>query len=159
MDRLNSRQDLFQIGVYVPGVMALPVIRQPEGNSLFVSAKRNVLTQFSEANANGILGLLAHNFLAGSLFYSIDLGQDIWIIEEPGSFKHYRVSSIEQYQRIKKAGAPDEYIDLNTNEELSTGEIFSRYYAGEHHLTLQTCLEKDGDGDWGLTFIVAELIL
>lgn len=158
INRLTSRQDLFQLGIYVPGVMALPVIQQPENNSLFVSTKRSVLTQFNEANANGILGLLAHNFLAGGLFYNIGLGQDIWIIEDIDTFKHYRVSSIEQYQRVKKAGAPDEYIDLNTNEELSTREVFSRYYAGEHHLTLQTCLEREGDGDWGLTFIVADLI-
>lgn len=158
MDRLTSRQDLFQMGVYVPGVMALPVIRQPEDNSLFVSAKSSVLTQFSEAAANGILGILAHNFLAGGLFYNIDLGQDIWIIEGVNEFKHYKVSRIEQYQRIHNTNAPDEYIDLTTNEELSTPEVFARYYAGEHRLTLQTCLEKDGDGDWGLTFIVADLI-
>lgn len=156
--RLVNRQDLFQLGVYVPGVMALPVIQQPVDNNLFVSTKGSVLTQFNEASMNGILGILAHNFLAGGLFYEIGLGEDIWIVKGIDTFTHYRVSSIEQYQRVKKAGAPDEYIDLSTNEELSTREVFSRYYDGEHHLTLQTCLERNGDGDWGLTFIVADLI-
>jgi hypothetical protein len=35
-------------------------------------------------------------------------------------------------------------------------EVFYDFYSGDPHLTLQTCIEKDGDWSWGVRFILAE---
>ena len=54
-------------GVYVPNVLALPVIQQLSGNAGYVSNKDDLATQFAMASQFGSVGLLAHNYyLAGS---------------------------------------------------------------------------------------------
>lgn len=46
-------------GVYVPNVLALPVIQQPSGNAGYVSNKDDQATQFAMASQFGSVGLLA----------------------------------------------------------------------------------------------------
>jgi hypothetical protein len=36
------------------------------------------------------------------------------------------------------------------------GGLFNMAYGGEHHLTLQTCIESQGDFAWGRLFIIAK---
>jgi hypothetical protein len=104
-----------------------------------------------------VTGLLAHNFLAGAHFYDLEIGQKIWLIEDKDQMHGYQITDIHQYQRVDRDDG-DLFIDLETKISLDTSEIFDRYYAGEPHLTLQTCLENEGDPSWGLTFIIAEPI-
>ncbi len=145
-------------GVEVDGVFALPVLQQPKGDWTYVSTQDDVTTQFSSAAANGITGILAHNFLAGKLFYDVKLGQEIQVVYGDGSIRSYRVSEISRFQKLNSASLYSDMIDLQTGMRLSSGQIFSRFYTGSDHVTLQTCLEKNGDPSWGLTFIVAEPI-
>ena len=49
-------------GVYVPNVLALPVVQQPSGNAGYVSNKDDQATQFAMAAQFGSVGLLAHNY-------------------------------------------------------------------------------------------------
>jgi len=72
-----------------------------------------------------------------------------------GSIRRYIISESDSFQRLQKSARSDEFIDLITREKYSTIQVFNRFYRGEHHLTFQTCLEKDGDLDWGLLFVIA----
>ncbi len=142
-------------GVEVDGIMALPVVQQPKDDWAYVSTTDGIATQFSSASANGVTGLLAHNFLAGRLFYNIKLGQDVNIVFGDGSVRTYRVDEISSFQKLNSQNLYSDMIDLKDGQKLSSSQIFGRFYTGNDHVTLQTCLEKNGDPSWGLTFIVA----
>ncbi|MFN7034719.1 MAG: hypothetical protein ACK4SN_00005, partial [Bellilinea sp.] len=47
------------------------------------------------------------------------------------------------------------YQDLATGEVIDTVQLFAKFYMGEAHLTLQTCISRDGDPAWGRLFIYA----
>jgi hypothetical protein len=143
-------------GVYVPGFIALPVVQQPSGNTGFVSQQPESVTQFQLAARYGVTGLLAHNYLSGREFFRLLEGLTVIIINGDGSLEHYRITTIKEYQKVTPGSNWSQYIDLDTNERLTTYQVFSQYYQGEPHLTFQTCLERDGLETWGLRFIVAE---
>lgn len=59
------------VGIYVPGILALPVGQQPTDEAGYVTRKPDQLTQFNLAERYGTIGILAHNDLAGSDFSTI----------------------------------------------------------------------------------------
>ena len=142
-------------GVYVPGMFALPVVQQPKNNYAFVSQAKDKVTQFRSATYFDVIGLLAHNYLSGSLFTKLAIGQPVIIVMGDGSTRRYIISESDSFQRLQESARSDEFIDLINGEGYSTIQIFNRYYRGEHHLTFQTCLEQDGDLDWGVLFVLA----
>ena len=143
-------------GVYTPGLFALPVMQQPGDNSTFVSQLNDMVTQFGSAAYFGVIGLLAHNYLSGNLFNQLTIGQPVVIVMGDGATRRYVISEVARFQRVWKPTRLDEFIDVITRKKYSTPQVFNRFYRGDHHLTFQTCLEKDGDQDWGLYFVVAQ---
>lgn len=150
----NGQSEVIR-GVYAPQLFAFPVIQQPKNNPIFVSNKHNLVTQFQNASRNNVTGLLAHNYLAGSLFYKLAPGHEVMIVYGDSAIQHYRVISIHNFQKLNPASLQSRLIDLSTGEELATAEVFNRFYRGQHHIVLQTCLKHNGRWDWGLTFVVA----
>lgn len=140
-------------GVYVENLMATPVVQQPPGNFEFISNDPNTITQFMLTTPE-VIGLLAHNYLAGKLFFNINIGDSIFIIDGYGGVAEYRVIEIDSYQVTKIDGVV-KYVDIHEYQELDTAQLFAKYYMGEKHLTLQTCITKDGDPVWGRLFITA----
>jgi hypothetical protein len=145
-------------GVYVPGFLALPVLQQPSGNLGFVSQKPGTVTQFQLAARYDVIGLLAHNFLSGKEFYRLFEGLRVMIIGGDRSVKQYRITEVRKFQKLSPGSNWSHYISLDSGERLTTYQVFNQFYQGDHHLTFQTCLEKDGLETWGLLFIVAEPI-
>jgi len=143
-------------GVYIPGFLALPVVQQPSGNSGYVSIKTGTVTQFQLAARYNVLGLLAHNYLSGKEFFRLSEGLQVMVVRGDGSIERYRVTGVHEYQKLNPGSNWSHYIDLNSGERLTTYQVFSQFYQGEHHLTFQTCLERDGLETWGLRFVVAE---
>jgi hypothetical protein len=143
-------------GVYVPGFMALTVVQQPSGNSGFVSTKPESVTQFQLAARNGVTGFLAHNYLSGKEFFKLRDGLQVLAINGDGSLRRYRITGIYEFQKLTPGSNWSHYLDLQTGERLTTYQVFNWFYQGEHHLTFQTCLERDGIETWGLRFVVAE---
>ena len=156
VDELVNGQPKSLRGVYVPGFLALPIVQQPSGNTGFVSEKPDTVTQFQLANRYGVIGLLAHNYLAGNDFYRLMEGLRVMVINGDGSLQNYRITEVTEFQKVTPGSNWSHYINLETGERLTTYQVFSQYYQGEHHLTFQTCLERDGLETWGLRFVVAE---
>jgi hypothetical protein len=142
-------------GVYADGVMAYRVLQQPVDNSNYVTLEPDAVTQFSLAARLGVTGLLAHNILAGKSFNDLQLGQNVTLIYGDGRLKTYRITSITGYEVIDPQDPTTDYRNTQTDEAIDLSSLFSIYYMGEHHLTLQTCLEYNGDPSWGRLFIVA----
>ena len=143
-------------GVFVEGVLAVPVRQQPTDDPAFVSTENDTVTQFKSAAVNGVTGLLAHNFLTGIQFYKMEIGQEVDVVYGDGHIARYQIDGIFQFQKLDPDNLRSDLINLKTGKRETTNQVFSRFYAGEDHVTFQTCLERDGLSSWGLTFVVAD---
>ena len=66
-------------GVYVPNILALPVIQQPANQPYYVSNQNNEITQFLIASEYENIGLLAHIHLSGNSSLNLPLiRKSIW---------------------------------------------------------------------------------
>lgn len=142
-------------GVYVSGVMALPIMQQPYGNAGFVSNDNNVVTQFSMASQFGNIGLLAHNHLSGSSFSQLAIGQEIRLVNGDGSVEYFVITEILRYQALQPNSPYSSFRNLNKDETLSAEQMFKRVYFGDRHVTFQTCIEAEGNLSWGRLFVIA----
>ena len=145
-------------GVYVNQLMALRVVQQPSGKDGFVSSIEGVATQFRLADKYGTVGLLAHNFAAGSYFTDIQAGDVINAIYGNGEINRYKVTKIVKFQALSPNSATSNFIDLSSGDKLSAGKLFQQIYNGESDLVMQTCIAKDGEPSWGRVFILAKLL-
>ncbi|MFM8321895.1 MAG: hypothetical protein ACKOC5_13360, partial [Chloroflexota bacterium] len=94
--------------------------------------------------------------LSGGKFYQVQVGQPLWVVYSSDHIHRYRVTEIRKYQKVDPFSLTSDLIDLTTQERLTVDQVYDHYYQGDHHVTLQTCLEGAGRSDWGLTFVVAE---
>jgi hypothetical protein len=142
-------------GVHVDGVFSLPVFQQPDGDIAYVSDNLGEVTEFQSAARNNVIGLLAHNFLSGDLFYNLELGHEVIIVYGDGAIRRYQVYEFQQFERLDRVDLRSDFIELETGLTLTSDEVFSRFYRGQHKVTFQTCLKRYGISNWGLQFAVA----
>lgn len=152
---VDGRSDIIR-GMYVKGSVALEIVQQPAGQASFVSSIDNVITEFSMAKNYGVIGLLAHNYLSGRYFYDLKIGDIVSIVYGNGEINEYQITDIQSYQALQPNSPNSQFLDLFTNEQLSATQLFRKVYAGNHHLTLQTCIQKGEIDTWGRLFIIAE---
>ena len=143
-------------GVYVPNVLALPVIQQPAGNAGYVSNKDDQATQFAMASQFGSVGLLAHNYLSGRFFSELTVGQEVRLVYGDGKVEYFVVTEILRYQALEPDSQLSSFRNLDYYEVLSAEQMFKRVYAGERHVTFQTCIAANGTISWGRLFVVAK---
>jgi hypothetical protein len=143
-------------GVYVPGVLALPIVQQPVGNPGFVSQKNDEVTQFKMAAEAGIVGLLAHNYLSGAIFTNLSIGQEVRLIYGDGAVEYFEIDQILQYQALQPFSPNSEFRDLETNVTITAEQLFGKVYRGEKHVTFQTCIDANGNSSWGRLFVIAQ---
>jgi hypothetical protein len=143
-------------GVYVQDLMAFPIIQQPVDAPGFVSQNNGQLTQFNMAAQAGNVGLLAHNYLAGSSFSGLKSGDVVILVFGDGRTESFSVTAVFQYQALDPNNMHSEFRDLQTQSVLSAGQLFDKVYRGERHVTFQTCIEGDGNLSWGRLFVIAE---
>ena len=142
-------------GVYVAGVMASPIAQQPMGNPGYVSDAGNAVTQFSMASEAGNIGLLAHNYLAGANFFQLQVGNVITLVYGDGRTQSFIVADLQHYQALSPLSPYSSFKDLETGTVLDVEQLFHRVYRGGFHLTLQTCIENEGNPTWGRLFVIA----
>lgn len=143
-------------GVYVPDVLALPIVQQPVGHPGFVSNNDGEITQFGMAAEVGNVGLLAHNYLSGEEFTNLSPGQEVRLIYGDGAVEYFVVEQILQYQALQPYSPYSDFRDLDTNITITAEKLFRMVYRGERHVTFQTCIEADGNSSWGRLFIIAK---
>jgi len=142
-------------GVYVPDVLALPVAQQPVDRPYYVSSRDGEATQFGMASQYGNIGLLAHNTLSGKFFSQLSVGQQVRLVYGDGRVYDFIVANILRFSASEPESISSSFRNLDRNETLSAGEMFTRAYTGERHLVFQTCIAANGNSSWGRLFIVA----
>jgi hypothetical protein len=152
----NGEADVLR-GVYVPNVLALPVVQQPVGSPGYVSNKNGQATQFSMAATFGNVGLLAHNTLSGRSFSQLAVGQEVRLIYGGGKVEYFVITEILQYQALQPTSQWSEFRNLaSAGGKTTTAEqLFKRVYSGMRHVTFQTCIEAEGNVSWGRLFVLA----
>jgi len=143
-------------GVYIPEIMAAPVIHQPEGNNHFVSSVKNTVTQFDLASQFGSAGFLAHNYLAGQSFSLLEINQIFYLIYGDGQTSMLVVTEILRYQALEPTSTFSEFVDLQNNHHMTTAETFSKVYDRPGQIILQTCIAVGDASSWGRLFVIAE---
>lgn len=145
------------VGVYVDNVLALRVLQQPANNPGFVSTVDGTATQFLLAfTVAGNIGLLAHNYLSGDLFFQLRPGNVVQLIYGDGSVDEYEVREIQQYQALSPNSPYSDFVDLSNGETMNSTALFNRVYTGPLHLTFQTCINRDNNSEWGRLFVIAD---
>ncbi len=143
-------------GIYVENVMALQVVQQPAGNPGFVSTIDDVITYFLYPwQKAGNHGLLAHNYLAGRYFFDVGYGDIITLVFGDGYYQDFEVTQIKEYQALQPDSPYSNFIDLETGEQKTVNTVFIEVYMGSFHTTLQTCIARGSEGEWGRHFTLA----
>ena len=143
-------------GLFIPELVALPVIQQPAGDYQFVSPRDNILTQFSLAARFGATGLLAHNYLAGEDFSLLKKEQKFYLVYGDGRLAAYLVKEIQSYQALDPDSTSSGFVRLDTGDLLTTTELFADVYNRPGSVVFQTCILKNNDLSWGRLFVIAE---
>ena len=143
-------------GIYAPGVFAYSIIPQPEKDPAYVSTRMDTLTQFELASRHGSTGLLAHNYLAGDRFSLVEKGQLLYLIYGDGRVEVFGVSRLMRFQASTPNSVKSSFVNLETGDFLSAGQLFLKAYTDPGTVVLQTCISKNGESSWGRLFIIAE---
>ncbi len=145
------------VGIYVPDLMALPVVQQPPNNPGYVSDSPATLTQFDMPSRYGTTGILAHNNLAGALFYKLNQGDMIVLVYGDGSSRFFQVDWVRHFQALSPESPYSNFLDLDQPEkQLSSTDLFTQMYKSGEPLIFQTCLAQQGNASWGRVFISAK---
>lgn len=159
VETVSTGQANVVTGVFVGDVLSLPVRQQPSGAAAFVSGEDGVATQFSMAAQYGSLGLLAHNHLAGELFFDLAAGQEVSIVYGDGTVERYVITETRHFQALSPYSPYSNFLDIdNNNANYSATELFYEVYANLDTVVFQTCIAAEGVDSWGRLFILAELI-
>jgi hypothetical protein len=142
-------------GVYVPEVLALPVVQQPANKPYFVSNRDGQITQFSIASEYGNTGLLAHNTRSGRLFSQLAIGQEVRLVYGDGKVEYFVIAQILHFQALQPESISSSFRNLDRNETLSAAQMFNRAYMGESRVVFQTCIAAEGNPSWGRLFVIA----
>lgn len=155
IDNVKTGDRKSVVGVYVPGVLALPVNQQPTGQAGFVTREPDTSTQFSLARQYGTVGILAHNDLAGAKFSGIQLDEYAIIVYGDGHIEYYQIDEVQKYQALSPTSTFSDFVNLaDPAERLTASQLFSRIYTPGNRLVFQTCIEAYGDPSWGRMFII-----
>lgn len=144
------------VGVYQENLFAQKVIQQPASDPAYVAPFKNQITQFGMVNQmTGNLGLMAHNYLSGALFFDLKVGDEVQVIFGDGEVQNFKVDQILSYQALTPDSVYSEFVSLEDGTKLSASQLFEKAYAGTYHLTFQTCIRNGDEDSWGRLFVIA----
>jgi hypothetical protein len=151
----NGQADQLR-GVYVPNILADSVVQQPANYAGFVSPRQDIITQFGMAASLGSTGLLAHNYLAGAKFSSLQYGQSVYLVYGDGRTTSYVVTQVYRYQALQPNSQYSDFVDLGSGATISGSDVFNSIYGRHGAVVFQTCIAANGVSSWGRLFVIAE---
>ncbi len=135
--------------VSVPGLFSYPVVQSGDN----APNQAGVVGQYSRAKDNGNIGLIAHNYLAGSIFSWISKGNEVQVTKSNGEVEYYVVSNILRFQASDPNNFSKPFINQN-GQSVSAEDVFDMAYRSGI-VTFQTCIAKNGISSWGIYMIQA----
>ncbi|MGD0877390.1 MAG: hypothetical protein ABSA01_04490 [Anaerolineales bacterium] len=139
-------------GVYVPGTLALRVVQQRGDDPESVLRIRGVATQFGLAAHNHVIGLLAHDDLAGAFFSYLEMGQEVRNVYGDGRVEYYQINRLDRFKAPQPGSQNGNYVELSSIITYTALDFFTMFYNGVAHVSFQTCILHDGKLSWGRSF-------
>lgn len=153
---VNGQPDQ-RVGVFVENLFSFPIVQQPQNDEGWITSNMGEVTDFRFVRSRtGNDGIIAHNYLAGGEFFSLQVGDIAELVLGDGSVIEFEITAIEDYQALTPNSQTTDFLSLATGQQLSVGEVFSRVYGGNLTLTFQTCINRDNISTWGRTFVIGE---
>lgn len=147
------------VGVYVPGILALPIVDQPAGNYGYVSNQQNTLTNFGLAEKYNTIGLLAHNDLAGKDFNKLLPYMRVILIYGNGRVNSFTITDVKYYHALEPYSPYSNFEDVeNFGVKITAEDLFKQIYASDNQLVFQTCIAAGREPAWGRLFVTAQQI-
>ncbi len=145
-------------GIFARGIFAAPIVQQPSSAPGFVSTDAAAATQFGMAAQYGTVALLAHNYLLGEQFFSVQNGKVLSLVYGDGHAQTYRVRQVLKFQALSPSSPYSNFVDLDDPNagQITATDLFYRVYTNDGTLVLQTCIEAEGNSSWGRLFVIAE---
>jgi hypothetical protein len=144
-------------GVWVEGVLAF---RVQAGTTRIAPSRRDTVSIYDWAERHGVTAFLVHNYLGGTKLYQLNPGVRIAVIYGNGGVDWYISRGGAWYE--SRTYSPDGFKGpfrvwscKNCPYDISVKDILWRYYAGNPHIALQTCVEAEGRN--GLMIVEAYL--
>jgi len=104
---------------------------------------------------NHVIGLLAHDDLAGAFFPYLKMGQEVRIVYGVGRVGYYQINLLARFEAPQPDSQNGIYMDLKSNITYTAQELFTKFYNGDAHVTFQTCILKGGNLSWRRLFVTA----
>lgn len=145
------------VGLFLNAERHFPIVEQPADDDGYVSS--NDVTHFRLADRKGSLTLMAHNPAGdGRYFYELTQGQEVVVVKGNGSYDRYQISELRIFQALDPDSARSDFREENSDEVLTASQLFNLIYK-KGYLTIQTCVERDGNIAWGRAFWLARRLL
>jgi hypothetical protein len=109
-----------------------------------------------EYEAYGTPAFLAHADKAGASFDDLTIGDEVMLVYPDDARKSFVVTEFLRYRATDPMSEWSYFVDLETGESFDSLALGRKIYKSGHGLVLQTCIEKDGNPNWGRLFVIAE---
>jgi len=107
----------------------------------------------------GTNALLAHNYLASGTFSELSYGDRLLLVNGTGIVNIFEVSGLLEFKAQTPDSPTSDFVNLSSGGIHTAREVFETVYdKGPDTLVLQTCIEKNGDLNWGRLFVVSKQI-
>ena len=103
----------------------------------------------------GTPGILAHADLAGAAFFELDEGDKV-TLTYTDNVEVFSVMDIRQYRATAPADIWSGFVNLESGVSHGSEELGHIMYDSGNALVLQTCIERDGNENWGRLFVILE---
>lgn len=143
--------DVTLVCVHSDGVLALKLAW---GNNQQVPNDSKTALLWDYGWNNDVVGIVAHNYLAGKLFYLLDVGSQLHIIWSDGTVETYEIDTVDRWRDNGQSltFSPWDGGDAIKNEALS--DVYFSRGNDRDRLVLMTCLTK-GKKKIGVVFYTA----
>jgi hypothetical protein len=146
--------------IVFPNSPPIPTVPQPSGDYAWVSKDSNALTEFSMSKDwYGIPTYGAHNYEIGKYISKLNIGDTIAFQEgtpQRGGGYAKKVTGVRRFQAERPRDYLSPLIDLDTGKKYTSTELSKEIYKNKKGTVFQTCIEKDGNINWGRLFVITE---
>ena len=151
---------IFMSEIIFPDLPPIKIVPQPNGKYSWVSNDSNSFTEFSvPKKLYDTQYFLAHNTKAGSHLNEIKIGDVIKFRESNaglGEHTERKVKEIRKFKALQPTNLKTPLVDLSTGKQYSVEDITKEMWTNNKQVVFQTCIEKEGDINWGRLFVIAE---